>query len=94
MKLKLTPLNIVTAICLVMAGLLIFNKPKVGTGVVEHNVNGLWMAISFLAAFISFLSDQIFRKFIPLIRNLWVIEGAFIVFTLVFIFILKLSILN
>jgi hypothetical protein len=93
LKLKLTPLNIVTAICLVMAGLLIFNKAKV-TGPVEQQVSGLWMAVCFLAAFIAFLSDQIFRKFIPLTRNLWVIEGAFIIFTLVFLFIIKLTILK
>lgn len=93
MKVKVTPLNFVTAISLVMAGLLIFNKAKVINGM-EQQVNGLWMAVCFLSAFIAFLSDQIFRKFIPLTRNLWVIEGAFIVFTLVFLFILKLSILN
>jgi len=93
LKLKLTPLNIVTAICLVMAGLILFNKAKV-TGTVEQQVSGLWLGICLLAAFIAFLTDQIFRKFIPLIRNLWVIEGAFIVFTLVFLFIMKLTILN
>lgn len=93
MKFKLTPLNIVSAISLVMAGLLIFNKAEVTNGV-DHQVNGLWLAVCFLAVVISFLSDQIFRKFIPSTRNLWVIECAFIIFTLVFVFILKLSVLS
>lgn len=93
MKIKLTPLNIVTAISLVMAGLLVFDKVKMTRGL-EQQVNGVWMAVCFLTAFISIISDQIFRKFIPLTRNLRVIEGAFIVFTMVFLFILKLSFLN
>jgi len=90
---KLTPLNIVTALSLVMAGLLIFGKPEITNGI-DHQVNGLWIAVCFLAVVISFLSDQIFRKFIPSTLNLWVIECAFIIFTLVFVFILKLSVLN
>lgn len=93
MKFKLTPLNIVTALSLVMAGLLIFGKSEITNGV-DHQVNGLWIAVCFLAVVISFLSDQIFRKFIPSTLNLWVIECAFIVFTLVFVFILKLSVLS
>jgi hypothetical protein len=93
LKFKLTPLNIVTALSLVMAGLLIFGKSEITNGV-DHQVNGLWIAVCFLAVVISFLSDQIFRKFIPSTLNLWVIECAFIVFTLVFVFILKLSVLS
>lgn len=93
MKFKLTPLNIVTALSLVMAGLLIFGKSEITNGV-DHQVNGLWIAVCFLAVVISFLSDQIFRKFIPSTLNLWVIECAFIIFTLVFVFILKLSVLS
>ena len=77
-----------------MAGLLIFDrKPEITNGV-DHQVNGLWIAVCFLAVVISFLSDQIFRKFIPSTMNLWVIECAFIIFTLVFVFILKLSVLS
>jgi len=93
LKFKLTPLNIVTALSLVMAGLLIYGKSEITNGV-DHQVNGLWIAVCFLAVVISFLSDQIFRKFIPSTLNLWVIECAFIVFTLVFVFILKLSVLS
>jgi hypothetical protein len=93
LKVKLTPLNIITALCLVAAMLLVFNQSEV-VGPVNSAFKGLWIGISLLAALISFLSDMIFRKFIPLIRNLWVIECAFVVFTLVFVFILKISILK
>jgi amino acid transporter len=90
---KLTPLNIITALCLVAALLLVFNQSDV-VSPVNQTFKGLWIGISLLGALISFLSDVIFRKFIPLLRNLWVIECAFVVFTLVFVFILKISILK
>jgi hypothetical protein len=92
LKVKLTPLNIITAACLVGCVLLVFDKSIVGP--VNRAFNGLWIGICLLGAFISFLSDMIFRKFIPVLRNLWVIECAFVVFTLVFLFILKISILK
>jgi amino acid transporter len=90
---KLTPLNIITALCLVAALLLVFNQSDV-VSPVNQTFKGLWIGISLFGALISFLSDVIFRKFIPLLRNLWVIECAFVVFTLVFVFILKISILK
>lgn len=93
MKVKLTPLNIITAVCLVGCVLLIFDK-STAVGPVNRAFNGLWIGICLLGALISFLSDMIFRKFIPVLRNLWVIECAFVVFTLVFLFILKISILK
>jgi hypothetical protein len=93
LKAKLTPLNIITAVCLVGCVMLIFDKSP-GVGPVNRAFNGLWIGICLLGAFISFLSDMIFRKFIPVLRNLWVIECAFVVFTLVFLFILKISILK
>jgi hypothetical protein len=93
LKVKLTPLNIVTALSLVCAVLLVFSKSGFGSPV-SQTFTGLWIGICLLAALISFLSDMIFRKFIPSLRNLWVIECAFVVFTLVFLFILKISILK
>lgn len=93
MKVKLTPLNIITALCLVGCVMLLFDN-SADVGPVNRAFNGLWIGICLLGAFISFLSDMIFRKFIPVLRNLWVIECAFVVFTLVFLFILKISILK
>ncbi|WP_316780304.1 hypothetical protein [Pedobacter antarcticus] len=45
-----------------------------------------------LGAIIAFISDLIFRKFIPLTRNLWVVEGAFLIFSLVLMIIFKMAI--
>jgi len=59
---------------------------------VQNQMNGLITGLFFLAAIIAFISDLIFRKFIPLLRNLWVVECAFIVFTIALTVILKLTI--
>lgn len=91
MKAKLTPLNIVSAIFLVLAVVLLFEK-KAPPAAKTINLNPILIGFSFLIVLVSFISDQIFRKFIPQLKNLWVIECAFIVFTLVLIFIIKVSI--
>lgn len=87
-KIRLTPLNIITALSLTLGVVVLFQKQAM-ISPVEQSMKGLWMAICLLAAVISFLSDQIFRKFIPLLRNIWVIECAFIVFTIVLVFLFK-----
>jgi len=88
--LKLTPLNIVTSGCLVVALLMLFSPGEQLP--VQKGVNGLLTGLCFLAAIIAFISDLIFRKFIPLLRNLWVVECAFIVFTIVLMVILKITV--
>jgi len=88
--LKLTPLNLVTSGCLVLAVLMLF---KAGPQLpVQKGVESMLVGLCFLAAIIAFISDLIFRKFIPLLRNIWVVECAFIVFTLVLMVILKMAI--
>lgn len=84
---KLTPLNIVSAICLV-AGAMILTKPAAANPV-QVNMNGLWAGLCMLTAIIAFISDLIFRKFIPLLRKLWVVEGMLILMTVVLMLILK-----
>lgn len=49
-------------------------------------------ALYILGAIIAFISDLIFRKFIPLTRNLWVVECAFLIFSLVLMIIFKMVI--
>ena len=88
--LKLTPLNIVTSACLVLGIYLLFDNAQQLP--VQKGLHGLVTGLCFLAAIIAFISDLIFRKFIPLLRNLWVVECAFIVFTLVLMVILKMTV--
>lgn len=87
---KLTPLNIITSGCLVM-GIYLLIMPESPIPV-EKGMKGLVTGLYFLGAIIAFISDLIFRKFIPLTRNLWVVQCAFLVFSLVLIVILKMTI--
>lgn len=90
MKVKLTPLNIVSALCLVVAVMLLLDKKASVPQYVD--VTGLLSGFSFLTAVIAFISDQIFRKFIPSLKKLWIIESVLIVFIVILIFIIKASI--
>jgi hypothetical protein len=86
-RIKLTPLNLITAISLMAAGFMVFK----GFGTpMERSINLLLLGLCFLGALVSFVSDLIFRKSIPSLRNLWIVEGAFIVFTVVLILIIKI----
>lgn len=92
MKVKLTPLNIVSAICLVVAVLLLVNKKNEGYTQQHVDVTGILVGFSFLAAIVAFVSDQIFRRFILSLKKLWVVEGVLVVFIIILIFIIKTSI--
>ena len=90
MKVKLTPLNIVSAICLVIAALLLFDKKPQRPGYVD--ITGLLVGFNVLTALVAFVSDLIFRKFVPSLKKLWIIEGVLVIFIIVLIFIIKTSI--
>lgn len=87
---KLTPLNLLTSAFLVF-GVLLLVSPKQQVPVLS-GLNGLVTALCFVAAVIAFVTDLIFRKFIPSLRNIWITETSFIVFTLVLVVILKMTI--
>ena len=91
MKVKLTPLNIVSAICLTAAVLLLFNRRQSGQTTPVGLVD-LMAGLSVIAAIVSFISDQIFRKFIPNVKKLWVVEGVLVIFIIILILIIKTSI--
>lgn len=86
---KLTPLNIISSIGLV-AGVMLMLSPKPALPI-QGDMNTLVVVLIFLTAVIAFISDLIFRKFIPQIKRLWIIESALIAFTIILIIILKIS---
>ncbi|WP_367868719.1 hypothetical protein [Pedobacter sp. WC2423] len=86
---KLTPLNIVSSGCIVFALLLFFSPDKQLP--VQKGMNGLLTGLCILTAIIAFISDLIFRKFIPLLGKLWIVECALIIFTVVLMVILRVS---
>ena len=78
MKLRLTPLNIVSAILLVTVGYLIINADPTG-----------WRLLGsiplLILALLSFISDLIFRRFLSDIKRIWIIELLFIIFVAILI---------
>jgi hypothetical protein len=91
LKIKLTPLNIVSSICLVIGVLLLFSrKPYDRSHYVD--ITGTLAGLSFLSAVVFFVSDLIFRKFVANLKKLWIIEGVLVIFIVILVFIIKSSI--
>lgn len=83
MKVKLTPLNIVSAACLVFGIFILWGK-----GPVPVSGPGLLAGFCLISATVFFVSDLVFRKFVPSLMKLWAIEGVLIVFMIVLVYIL------
>ncbi|MCJ0742553.1 hypothetical protein [Pedobacter montanisoli] len=88
MKVRITPLNIVSALALVIAVSLIVNKSWL-LAPVNQEYSGLMIAVCFLFFFLAFLGDQVFRKLMPSLIRLWLLETSVIIFTLVLMSIMK-----
>lgn len=89
MKVKLTPLNIISALGLVAAVLYLTNRKD---GPQRLDISGILVGFSLLVAVIAFTSDLIFRKFIPSLAKLWIIEGVLIVFIIILILLINGSV--
>lgn len=82
MKLRITPLNLVTAAFIVLAADIWINGAKITGSQYEHFGNAIsWIFLLFAVA-VSFL-DLIFRNFFPENKRLWLIELSFIILTAV-----------
>lgn len=93
MRVKITPLNIVSALGLMAAVLLLFNKKEI-LAPVNQAWNNLFIAICLIIVFVAFLSDQIFRRFFTSLLKIWIVESALIIFTIILFIILKITIVN
>lgn len=91
LKVKLTPLNLISAIGLVSAAMLFISKAQPQHP--QHiDLTGTLAWLSVLAAVVFFVSDLIFRRFIPSFKKLWMVEGVLVIFMVILIFIIKSSI--
>lgn len=90
LKLKLTPLNIVSSICLVASVMLFVSKAQPQRP--NHiDVTGMLAWFSLLSAIIFFISDLIFRRFILNLKKLWIVEGVLVTFIIVLVLIITSS---
>jgi|GEM_PF-793417 hypothetical protein len=84
---RLTPLNVLAAGSLVAAYFFLTGDAS-GAGI-EKKVNWLFAVLCLFACLVAIISDLIFRKAIPSLKKLWVVECTLILFTLVLILIIK-----
>ncbi|RZL14387.1 MAG: hypothetical protein EOO89_16165 [Pedobacter sp.] len=89
MKVKLTPLNIVSSICLVASVMLFTTKTSPRPHHVDITAMLAWLSL--LSALIFFISDLIFRRFILSLKKLWIVEGVLVIFIAVLILIITSS---
>ena len=82
MKLRLTPLNILTSALIVSIIYLLIYRDDEGWRVLGT------VPLMFLAL-LSFLTDLIFRKFIKDIKRIWIIELVFIIFATILMLLIQ-----
>lgn len=88
MKLRITPLNIISSASLLAAVLVLFNQ----LDFFEFQVPVMKMLFAILfviCAVVAFVADMIFRKMIPSLKRLWLIEVSLITLTGVMMIVLK-----
>jgi len=87
MKLRLTPLNILTSLLIVgIAYLLLFPD--------ESGFRELGSIPLIILLILSFITDQVFRRFIPELKRIWLIELLFLIFVAVLTILLRLYIFS
>jgi hypothetical protein len=87
MKLRLTPLNIVTSLLIVSTIFL----PLSQDGNLFRKIGGIPFIILVI---LSFITDQVFRRFIPELKRIWLIELLFLIFVAVLMILIKLYIFS
>jgi len=87
MKLRLTPLNIFTSLLLVSTVFL----PLSSDGNLFRKIGGIPLIIMVI---LSFITDQVFRRYIPEIKRIWLIELLFLIFVAVLMILIKLYIFS
>ena len=87
MKLRLTPLNIVTSLLIVSTIFL----PLSPDGNLFRKIGGIPFIILVI---LSFITDQVFRRYIPELKRIWLIELLFLIFVAVLTILIKMYIFN
>ena len=87
MKLRLTPLNIVSSIFL-------FSIAEILISADGHGFSGLSMSALIIMLLMSFISDQVFRRLIPEQKRIWLFELVFLIFVLVLTALIGLYFFN
>lgn len=89
MKIKITPLNFLSAFLLFIAVYIgVYGANIVGVKYQQLHLGATLTWIFLLFAFVIFVVDLMFRNFFPNAKTLWIIESTFVVFIAVIFFLL------
>ncbi|WP_421944382.1 hypothetical protein [Pedobacter sp.] len=87
MKLRITPLNIISAISLGLVVVNIFssksNAPK------QIDMSGFYLLILGCLILVTFITDLVFRFTLKDLKRIWIVESIFIVITVILMVILQ-----
>jgi hypothetical protein len=87
MKLRITPLNIVSAIGLGLVAANLFSEKS--TAPRHINMDGFYLLILGCLILVTFITDMIFRFTLKDIKRIWVVELIFIVIAAILMLILQ-----
>jgi drug/metabolite transporter (DMT)-like permease len=87
MKLRLTPLNLVSSFVLVSIGYQLFFPD-------ENKFRELGSIRLIILLILSFIADQVFRRYIPQLKRIWLIEVLFLIFVAVLMTLIKLYVFS
>ncbi len=89
MKIRLTPLNIISAASLTLSVYAIIDFYFIIHPARQQEWGILSAGFYILLAIITFISDLIFRRFLSDIKRIWIIELLFIIFVAILIILFK-----
>lgn len=88
MRIKLTPLNLVAGVA-VLASILLITGQFSFIPIRVSGMKVLFLVLFMVTAVVAFVSDLLFRKMVPSLKRLWIIELSLITLTVLFIILLK-----
>jgi len=86
MRLRITPLNIVTSIAFGLLMVSIFQTKTAGQ---HFDMSGFYKLILGCLIAVTFITDLIFRFSLKDLKRIWIIESVFIVITLILMIIIQ-----
>jgi hypothetical protein len=87
MKLRFTPLNLVSSFVLVSICYQLFFPD-------ENGFRELGSIQLIILLILSFIADQVFRRYIPQLKRIWLIEVLFLIFVAVLMVLIKLYVFS
>lgn len=86
MKLRVTPLNIISSVAFALFVLSFFQSKSASSPV---DVSGFYKLILGCLVLVTFITDLVFRATIKDLKRIWIVEMTFIIITVVLMVIIR-----